>query len=347
MVTEHDLIPPWTQLPNILMDYVIPLMRESEEKVLLYVLRRTYGFKDAEGRRKEQDTISFSQFLGGQVSREGTPLDFGCGISRSKLVEALAFLNEIDLVQRVDAAAGKAHAGRGATGQYHLNLHSGIVQKVNQYLKDPETARERMVQYLNQSRLIVQKLNQLRNESRKLKKLEPNGSESEPLNNGSESEPEMVQKVNQQKKEKETEAKDTPPISPSPASADEVTNIDTNPAKFVNWWNRDIVPLGGRPFSLEDADAKFIAKANLAIKAKSSRGFWERVKQGFEASSFLRGEIMPSGGKKRFKATLPWLLSLHYQKKITNYTLVVQNEWADDPEETHDRKPISHDEVEL
>jgi hypothetical protein len=109
MAIEHDLIPPWTQLPNILMDYVIPLLRESEEKVLLYVLRRTYGFKDCEGHRKERDVISFSQFLGGRVSSEGRPLDFGCGISRSKLVEALAFLQEIDLVQRVDKHAGKPY----------------------------------------------------------------------------------------------------------------------------------------------------------------------------------------------------------------------------------------------
>jgi hypothetical protein len=143
------------------------------------------------------------------------------------------------------------------------------------------------------------------------------------------------------------EKEDTPPISPSPANADEITSSESPAGKFVAWWNREIVPLGGRSFSLGDADAKFITKANKALKSKSGATFWERVKQGFETSAWLRGEIHPRDGKRRFKATLPWLLSLHHAKGMANYVLVAAGEWTDDPEESHERKAISHDEVEL
>jgi hypothetical protein len=228
MMSEHDLIPNFTQFPNKLMDYVIPLLRESEEKVLIYVLRCTYGYRDEEGKQREQDYISYSQFMGGQVSREGKLLNFGAGVSRSKLTEALAFHQATGLIERLDPAAGKFHAGRGSTGLYRLNRHCELVHFLNQCLQDPETAKKKMVQFLNQKRLLVQKVNQSRNKVNTDKphkvissESEPikNGSESEPLpqKNGSESEPEMVQKVNQPNKEKEKERdKDTPPIiSPS------------------------------------------------------------------------------------------------------------------------------------
>jgi hypothetical protein len=117
---------------------------------------------------------------------------------------------------------------------------------------------------------------------------------------------------------------------PSSAHTDEVISVDTPAAKFVNWWNHDIVPLGGRPFALDDADDKFVAKANKAIKAKSAKGYWNRVTDGFKGSRFLRGECIPTPGKKRFKATLPWLLSQHHTKSTANYVLVVSGEWSDD-----------------
>lgn len=219
-MAEHDLIPNFTQFPNKLMDYVIPLLRESEEKVLIYVLRCTYGYQDKDGERKEQDYISYSQFMNGQVSKDGRLLNFGAGVSRSKLAEALAFHQATGLIERLDPAARKPHAGRGSTGLYRLNRHCELVHFLNQCLQDPENARERLVQFMNQKRRLVQKVNQSQKKAKKDKALTENGSESEPIKNGSESEPEMVQKVNQPKKvvKKEKETKDTPPISPSRAA---------------------------------------------------------------------------------------------------------------------------------
>lgn len=207
---EQDWIPNFTQLPNILMDFVIPLLRESEEKVALYIVRSTYGYRDREGHRKEEDYISFSQFLGGKVSHDGRLLDFGCGVGRAKLSEALAFLQATGLVERRDPAAGKSHQGRAAIGLYRLNVYCEMVQFLNQCLQDPETARERMVQYLNQKRLMVHKVNHNTQKPKNDAPSTVNGSQNEPLKNGSESEPGMVQKVNPQKKEKKS-FKEIPP----------------------------------------------------------------------------------------------------------------------------------------
>jgi hypothetical protein len=130
-----------------------------------------------------------------------------------------------------------------------------------------------------------------------------------------------------------TTKKKEPTTSPASPKSDAESEVVESPAeKFVNWWNRDIVPLGGRPFSLDDADDKFIAKANKALRDKSSKSFWTRVTEGFRASAFLRGEVKPTEGHRRFKATLPWLLSLHYTKKIVNYALVASGEWTDEAE---------------
>lgn len=140
-------------------------------------------------------------------------------------------------------------------------------------------------------------------------------------------EQDLVKAFNKTQVEQE---KDPPPISPSPTDDGEGIGSRSPVEKFVNWWSTEIVPLGGRPFSIEDADEKFIAKANKALKAKSSKRFWDRVKEGFERSRWLRGEIKPLDGKKRFRATLPWLLSGHHTKQMANYCLVAAGEWADE-----------------
>jgi hypothetical protein len=222
MGPEHDLIPNFTQFPNKLMDYVIPLLRESEEKVLIYVLRCTYGYRDQDGKQKEQDYISYSQFMTGQMSREGKLLNFGAGVSRSKLAEALAFHQSTGLIERLDPSAGKRNAGRGSTGLYRLNRHCELVHFLNQCLQDTETARERLVHFLNQKRLLVQKVNQSQKKAKKDKASAKNGSESEPLKNGSESEPEMVHKVNLPYKDKETKEENTT-IRPVPHTSAETT----------------------------------------------------------------------------------------------------------------------------
>ena len=65
--------PTYTQVPDELFDELFPRLGEAELKALLYIVRRTFGFK------READSISFNQFLQGHRSQDGRVLDHGCG----------------------------------------------------------------------------------------------------------------------------------------------------------------------------------------------------------------------------------------------------------------------------
>ena len=53
-----------TPVPNILFDALLPTLTESELKVLLVIIRQTYGWFDFKTKkRKQRDWISYSQFI--------------------------------------------------------------------------------------------------------------------------------------------------------------------------------------------------------------------------------------------------------------------------------------------
>ena len=88
--------PNYTQVPDQLFDELLPELSGSELKVLLYIIRRTFGFK------RDADAISLSQMLNGIVKRDGTRLDHGAGLTKKPLLKALRSLEErgIILVER-------------------------------------------------------------------------------------------------------------------------------------------------------------------------------------------------------------------------------------------------------
>jgi hypothetical protein len=90
---EKKLIPNSTQIPNIILDKIIPRIPEAEGKCLLYICRRTYGF------HKEEDRISLSQFTDGIKDRDSEILDYGSGLSRPSVVEALKHLVKSGIVK--------------------------------------------------------------------------------------------------------------------------------------------------------------------------------------------------------------------------------------------------------
>jgi DNA replication protein DnaD len=58
MIFQH------TQIPNILFDTYLPELKESELKILLVVMRQTYGWIDTKTcNRKTRDRISRTQFI--------------------------------------------------------------------------------------------------------------------------------------------------------------------------------------------------------------------------------------------------------------------------------------------
>lgn len=90
---EGFSLPRYTQVPDEVFDVLMPHLGEADLKVLLYIIRRTFGFK------KESDAISFNQFLRGIRKSDGTSLDHGCGIKhRTTLSRTLKRLERMGVI---------------------------------------------------------------------------------------------------------------------------------------------------------------------------------------------------------------------------------------------------------
>ena len=85
--------PNYTQVPDELFDELLPELSGAELKVLLYVIRRTFGFK------RDSDSISLSQMLNGVRTRDGAALDRGAGVSKPTLLQALRSLEERQIIE--------------------------------------------------------------------------------------------------------------------------------------------------------------------------------------------------------------------------------------------------------
>ncbi len=102
--------PNYTQVPDEVFDHLMPHLSEAELKVLLYVVRRTFGFK------KTSDAISISQMAEGITTRNGKTLDQGTGLSRSSVKNATANL--------VKAGILSVEKRQSEEGEYETNVYS-------------------------------------------------------------------------------------------------------------------------------------------------------------------------------------------------------------------------------
>lgn len=84
--------PNFTQVPDDLFDVLLPELSDPELRVLLYIIRRTYGFK------KESDEISLRQMVDGITTRDGRVLDRGVGVSKASVARALQGLQAKGIV---------------------------------------------------------------------------------------------------------------------------------------------------------------------------------------------------------------------------------------------------------
>jgi len=75
--------PRYTQVPDELFDELMAHLSGAELKVLLYIIRRTFGFK------KDSDDISLNQICKGIKTRNGDVLDRGTGLSQNAVLSAL------------------------------------------------------------------------------------------------------------------------------------------------------------------------------------------------------------------------------------------------------------------
>lgn len=84
--------PNYTMVPDQLFDELLVDLSGAELKVLLYIIRRTYGFK------RNSDAISLSQMLTGIRTKDGKILDRGVGLSKPTLLGALRGLIEQGII---------------------------------------------------------------------------------------------------------------------------------------------------------------------------------------------------------------------------------------------------------
>jgi len=111
--------PTTTPVPDVVFDEFLSWLGEAELKALLYIIRRTFGFK------KNEDPISFNQFLRGITTRDGRILDQGCGVrSRTTLSGALKSLESKGIIQ---SAKGVDERGENQTTVYSLRFRNPMV----------------------------------------------------------------------------------------------------------------------------------------------------------------------------------------------------------------------------
>jgi hypothetical protein len=115
--------PNFTTVPDEVFDVLVPRLSGAEVKALLYIIRRTFGFK------KERDSISISQMLHGIVKRNGERLDSGAGLSKPTLCRALATLVEKGVII---STRQYDYNGSNMATSYQLNMRDyrePVVQK--------------------------------------------------------------------------------------------------------------------------------------------------------------------------------------------------------------------------
>lgn len=112
-----------TPVPDILFDEIMSELSGSELKVLLYIIRRTKGFK------KDTDAISLTQFEKGIIKGDGTVLDKGCGLNRETICKALKSLEEKGYIKSEKRTTGK---GDNDVTLYSIRFKGEVVGKTNQ-----------------------------------------------------------------------------------------------------------------------------------------------------------------------------------------------------------------------
>jgi len=105
--------PRYTHVPDELFDELLAELSGSETKVLLYVIRRTFGFK------RESDHISLSQMVSGITKKDGSILDKGTGLHKDSVATAIKSL----VSKGILCCKGCRHQSGGyGPNEYSLNV---------------------------------------------------------------------------------------------------------------------------------------------------------------------------------------------------------------------------------
>ena len=153
--------PRYTQVPDELFDDLMSHLSGAELKVLLYIIRRTFGFK------KDVDNISLNQICKGIITRDGEVLDKGTGLSQQSVITALKGLVEKNAI----VAKRRSSKDRGyESTTYSLNL----IPFSNNLMTPSPKIREALLQKVEIQETVIQQTD-----------LQHRNSNSKLLNNGS------------------------------------------------------------------------------------------------------------------------------------------------------------------
>lgn len=108
-----------TPVPDVLFDELLTKLTGTELKILLYIIRRTWGFK------KDADAISLSQFQKGIITKDGRVLDRGSGISDRKTI--LTTLSSLEAKGCIQIERSKTASGDNDTSIYRINFKEVVV----------------------------------------------------------------------------------------------------------------------------------------------------------------------------------------------------------------------------
>ncbi len=87
--------PNGTIVPDDVFDVLMPQLRDGELRVLLYIIRKTFGWK------KESDNISLSQMVNSVMTKDGRVQDRGTGLKKSAVTDALKGLRAKKVIKVV------------------------------------------------------------------------------------------------------------------------------------------------------------------------------------------------------------------------------------------------------
>ena len=109
--------PNTTPIPDEVFDELLASLTGAEIKVLLYICRRTFGFK------KESDTISLTQIAEGITTRDGRVLDRGTGLSKRHVQRAL---KQLETKRIVEVGRQLGEDGVNEINVYSLHFIEGV-----------------------------------------------------------------------------------------------------------------------------------------------------------------------------------------------------------------------------
>lgn len=113
-----------THVPNEVFDNYLPILSGVELKILLIIIRQTYGWKEKESKeRKRRDWISHSQFIK------------KCGVSRRSIARALSTLAKMKLITITNSEEELINSNIKRRGKTRLSYAFNLCQNGSEHVQ--------------------------------------------------------------------------------------------------------------------------------------------------------------------------------------------------------------------